>query len=85
MDGKFDALMKPVSENKEIQAWWYFFLRTCMHDDESRPHFVALMQSLQGTHKGKFSVPSTPKDTQAQLHYLMDNFEAMIFDNLGTI
>ncbi len=85
MDGKFDALMKPVSENKEIQAWWHFFLRTCMHDNDSRPHFVALMQSLQGTHKGKFSIPPSSKDVQAQIHYLMDNFEHQIFDALGHI
>ncbi len=85
MDGKFDALMKPVSENKEIQAWWHFFLRTCMHDDESRTHFVALMKSLQGTNQGLFSIRPSKKDVEAQMHYLMDNFEAMIFDNLGTI
>jgi hypothetical protein len=85
MDGKFDALMKPVSENKEIQTWWHFFLRTCMHDDESRTHFVALMKSLQGTDQGLFSIRPSKKDVEAQMHYLMDNFEAMIFDNLGTI
>jgi hypothetical protein len=85
MNGKFDALMKPVSENKEIQAWWHFFLRTCMHDDESRTHFVALMKSLQGTDQGLFSIRPSKKDVEAQMHYLMDNFENTFFADLGTI
>lgn len=84
-DCSFAYLMHTMQQDKALQAWWHLFLRTCMHNQEAAPHFVELMKVLQGTHKGMFRAPPSKAATQAQFHYIMDNFENTIFTGLGHV
>ena len=84
-DCSFAYLMQAIQKDKALQAWWHLFLRTCMHNQEAAPHFVELMKVLQGTHKGMFRAPPSKATTQAQFHYIMDQFENTIFTGLGHV